>query len=186
MSNVTNKLCAQYNSAWMWKIFLRIWYDIEISYRVHDLSMNWSLNPILEISFGNLTVLGEGSWTALTGSSWIMKVTGRPFQAPQNRKKRCVLFWNVMIGPLDFPVKKRKPKKCILFWKDINFNGRCLPPIIIRDSSYYCICVAWTKESDKSVRGEQTPRPPTLCVENGCNFLPFKFRRNSFLCAKGL
>merc|ERR1719239_1053807 len=32
----------------------------------------------------------------------------------------------------------------------------------------------------------QEPAPSHLCVENGCNFLPFKFRRNPFLCAKGL
>ena len=64
------------------------------------------------------------------------------------------------------------------------FSGRCLPPIIIRDSSYYCICVAW--ELNKSDHWVSGSFPPPMCVENGCNFLPFKFRRNPFLCAKGL
>jgi len=80
-------------------------------------------------------------------------------------------------------VKKRKPKKCILFWKDINLCGRCLPPIIIRDSSYYCICVAW--ELNKSDFDEWVePTPSHLCVENGCNFLPLNSEEIHFFAPK--
>ena len=97
----------------------------------------------------------------------------------------CLMcLWAVSLMNL-FQVKKRKPKKCILFWKDINLcgefefqiwiyqtmllivpaisyvSGRCLPPIIIRDSSYYCICVAWElNKSDHWVSGSY----PLPCV----------------------
>ena len=48
----------------------------------------------------------------------------------------------------------------------LTFSGRCLPPIIIRDSSYYCICVAWElNKSDHWVSGSYPlPRVSKMAV----------------------
>ena len=114
------------------------------------------------------------------------------FQVKKRKPKKCILFWKDinLCGEFEFLIlckfshhSKFKSANCFIFLM-LPVSGRCLPPIIIRDSSYYCICVAWElNKSDHWVSGSY----PLPCVSKmAVIFYLLNSEEILFLCAKGL